>query len=144
MVFVHLKLKEMKENFWHWLSLNLFTYFKQEAYILKPNEHTWAVSEFKIHYEFWTHLVDFKLDHLFPTYEFKIDLNSPKFRTQPLVTDCRLWDMSKRVSNASIQFKTHHTHLELVIFGVFFKGYLWLFVIISGQSVPHVRSLKLL
>ena len=51
----------------------------------------------------------------------KLIWNSPKYRTQPLVTDFELQDMSKRVSNVSIQFKMHHTHLELVIFGFFLR-----------------------
>ena len=32
------------------------------------------MSEFEIHYEFWTRHVDFELDIFFSIYEFKIDL----------------------------------------------------------------------
>ena len=47
----------------------------------------------------------------------KLIWNLPKFRTQPLVIEFEFQNMSKQVPNAFIQFKMHHTHLELVIFG---------------------------
>ena len=62
----------------------------------------------------------------------KLFWNSPKFSTQPLLIDFELRNTSKRILIAFIQFKMHHTHLELIIFGVFLVC-LWLFFVISGQ-----------
>ena len=60
--------------------------------------------EFEIHYAFWTHPLDFKLDLSLPLMGSKLTWNSPKFWTQLLVIDFEPRDMSKRVPNDSIQF----------------------------------------
>ena len=56
------------------LSLNPTTYFKHVFWIRKHGVFAWAVGEFEIHYEFRTHLVDFKLVLFSPTFDFEIDL----------------------------------------------------------------------
>ena len=70
MVFVHLKLKGMQGN----AKFESYYICKHAFQIWKHGVFAWAVGEFEIHYEFWTHLVDFKLVLFSPTYDFEIDL----------------------------------------------------------------------
>ena len=106
--------------------------FQAKGTYFEPEKHrvfAWAMGKFEIHCEFWTRLVDFELVQFSPSYEWI--LNSPKFRTQPLVIKFKPDYMLKQVPNVSIQFKIHCTYLKLVIFEVFL-GCLWVFLVISG------------
>ena len=58
------------------------------------------MSEFKIHCEFRTHLVDFELVQFSPTYDLKIDLELTQISNSVIDVEFKPWDMSKRVSNA--------------------------------------------
>ena len=80
MVFGHLKLKGIQKYFCHKLSLNPSYLFqtKDTFQIWEHDEMTWLVVEFKIHSEFWIHLLDFKLS-TFPQHGVRVFLDFPYF-----------------------------------------------------------------
>ena len=122
---MYFKLENMRNLNGQWMS-SKFTTWKYE-------ELEWAMDEFKIHYEFRTHHLDFKFDLFFsPSYEFKINLELNQILNSTIgdwVWVLKHVETSSQclhpIQNASYSFRTHNFWR--------FLGCLWLFFVISGQ-----------